>query len=354
MRAAGRPLFSILIPSYNRPQHIVQCIESVFANQEEEIEIIVSDDASPQRDAIVNAIRPYLSRSNVHFYQQSTNIGEPANRNFLVSQATGRHNIILCDDDQLLPHAFQTIRMYIERKPDYDLYMFGYRVIDALGQKCYDRVAPKPFEIGLNQPGIVRRMFEATWLPFLVCHPATFCCRYGVEKEIQYRQDVCTADDFMFLLECLNKSRRMYVIPECLMTYRRVAAATMTDVQSNQSSDNLTVMKAYTKVYYALQCQRDLDSSLADFVYKDKYRERFLYDLLILRIPSLLSSIALLGLRPAHREELTLYAANRSRLLVLFRMATDVVRDLSQVFGLRGLLYSIQVGFAFIRHRVLA
>src|SRR5262249_44301767 len=150
-------------------------------------------------------------------------------------QATGRYNIILCDDDQLFPYALRTIRTYIERVPDQDLYMFGYRVIDASGRKCYDRVAPKPLAISLDQLELVRQMFEATWLPFLVCHPATFCCKQGTETEIPYRQDVSTADDYMFLLECLNRGKRMYLIPECLMSYRWVKSSDATG-QANQSA----------------------------------------------------------------------------------------------------------------------
>src|SRR5512145_2636614 len=103
MSAAPRPFFSVLIPSYNRPERITQCVESVLANKGEDFEIIISDDASSQREAIAKAINPYLTQPNVHFLEQQTNVGEPANRNFLVSRATGQYNIILCDDDTLFP-----------------------------------------------------------------------------------------------------------------------------------------------------------------------------------------------------------------------------------------------------------
>lgn len=353
MRLSWKPFFSILIPSYNRPECISQCINSVLANDTEEFEIIISDDASPKLEAIANAVRPYLSQSNIQFYQQHTNLGEPANRNFLVSRASGQYNIILCDDDQLFPHTLRTIRSYIERVPDQDLYMFGYRVVDVHGKKRYDRVSPTPLAISMDKPTLVRRMFEAIWLPFLVCHPATFCCRQGVESEIPYRQDVYTADDYMFLLECLNKGKRMHVIPECLMTYRWVEDAQV-DPQANQSADNLAVMKAYAKVYYAMQTRIDWHPSVLDFVHGGEYRKRFLYDLIMRRKLSPQHTLPLVGLLPVHREELTRYTASRSRLFLSLKTAVEIARDLAQVFGVKGFLYSIQVGLAFLRHRVLA
>jgi glycosyltransferase involved in cell wall biosynthesis len=353
MGSSEQPFFSILIPSYNRPECISQCIDSVLANEAEEFEIIISDDASPKLEAIANAVRPYLSRGNIQFHQKRANIGEPANRNFLVSQASGQYNIILCDDDQLFPHALRTIRAYIERVPNQDLYMFGYRVINAFGIKCYDRVAPKPFTISLDEPYLVRRMFEATWLPFLVCHPATFCCKAGVESEIPYRQDVSTADDYMFLLECLNKGKRMYVIPECLMTYRWAKGAQI-DTQANQSADDLAVIKAYTDVYYAMQNRTGWHPSVSGFVHGGEYRKRFLYDLIIRRKLSLKNTLAQVGLLPVHREELALYATRRSKLVVSLKTGLEIVRELTHVFGVKGFLYFMQIGRAFLRHRVLA
>ena len=349
MRAAARPFFSILIPSYNRPQHLVQCIESVIANQEKEIEIIVSDDASPQREAIVNAVRPYLGESNVHFYQQSTNIGEPANRNFLVSRATGHYNIILCDDDTLFPHSLRTIRGYIQQQPGYDLYMFGYRVINHSGSVGWDRVAPKAFSIGPEHHALRRRMFDGTWLPFLMFHPATFCAKHGVETEILYRQDVHTADDYMFLLECLKKQKRMYILPECLLRYLQASEGAK---QINQSADVVTVLKAYTKVYYAITSERDLDPLLARYVHGEHYRKRFLYDFIIRRFPKSVNVGQLLNFTSVDEQELTAYITRHNRRVVLMKTALRVFYELIQQFGFSGAVYSIQVGLAYVSHRL--
>jgi glycosyltransferase involved in cell wall biosynthesis len=352
MPSCDQPFFSVLIPSYNRPESIARCIDSVLANQQEDVEIIISDDASPQAEAIFTAIRPYLNLSYIQFHQQQTNIGEPANRNFLVAQATGRYNIILCDDDRLLPHSLRTLRNYIQRQPDHDLYTFGYRVMDESDITWYERVAPKAFPISLDQPQLVRRMFEGSWLPFLVFHPATFCCKKGIEKGIPYRQDVSTADDYMFLLECLNAGKRIFALPECLMSYRWIQDTTRTK-QTNQSSDTMKVLKAYTKVYYALQRKADMHPSLSDFIYGYGYRKRFLYDLIINRMNINGETAALLKLEQPHFKELVRYGTTLKIRMAVLRLSLKTTYELTQQFRLRGIWYAIKVGVAYLNYQIL-
>ena len=352
MHSKHRPFFSVLIPSYNRPECLAECVESVLANEGQDYEVILSDDPSSSSDAIEQVMQPYLAYSNIRFHRQQSNLGEPGNRNFLVSQATGEYNIILCDDDKLLPHALRTIRQYIEDYPDQDLYGFGYTVIDESGKPCYSRCAPKGLAINLKHPELVRRMFEGTWLPFLVFHPATFCCKSGVEKEILYREDVSTADDFMFLLDCFNQGKRMYVVPECLMWYRWFQSHEKTK-QLNQSSDSMKVMQAYTKVFYALQQRLDLHPSIAEFVSSFGYRKRFLYDAIIRRIQITNEAMDVLKLQPAHREELARYAAKPWRYVLFLKAILAVALEMAQLFGLQGITYSMRAGFAYLRYKVL-
>jgi glycosyltransferase involved in cell wall biosynthesis len=348
--SAAPPFFSLLITSYNRPESVVACLESVLANEGEDFEVIIGDDASPCSEAIANAVRPYAERSKIRFHRHSVNIGEPANRNYLVAEATGRYNIILCDDDTLFPQALRTLRGYIERQPDQDLYLFGYRVVDETGVRCYDRVAPHSLAINLHHPRLVRRMFEATWMSFLLFHQSTFCCRRGIEREVRYRRELAPADDYMFLLECLNKGKRLYVLPECLMTYRWCLSRSGTH-QVNQSSDIVRTMTASTRLYYALQERKDLHPLVAGIIAGPAYRRRFLYDVIIRRMPLSEESIALLRLPREHREEFEAYRLNVSRPALLLKIALQIMGELMRDFGFKGLLYWLQAWMAYVKYR---
>jgi glycosyltransferase involved in cell wall biosynthesis len=54
------PLFSVLIPSYNRPELIAKTVRSVLSSDYKDFELIVSDDRSPRQTEIVETLRPYL------------------------------------------------------------------------------------------------------------------------------------------------------------------------------------------------------------------------------------------------------------------------------------------------------
>ena len=53
----GKPFFSILVPSYNRPFELKRCVDSVLRSSFNNFEIIVSDDNSPLREGSREGLR---------------------------------------------------------------------------------------------------------------------------------------------------------------------------------------------------------------------------------------------------------------------------------------------------------
>jgi hypothetical protein len=180
-------------------------------------------------------------------------------------------------------------------------------------------------------------------------HPATFCSKHGVETEIPYRQDVYTADDYMFLLECLKKHKRIYVLPECLLKYVQTSEGAN---QINQSADEVTVLKAYTKVYYAIKSETQLEPWLARYVHGEHYRKRFLYDFIIRRLPKTGNVAQLLNFPSVDEQEFTDYTTRHNRALVFIKTALRVFCELTWHFGPKGAVYSIRIGLAYISHRL--
>ena len=160
------------------------------------------------------------------------------------------------------------------------------------------------------------------------------------------------ADDYMFLLECLNKGKRMYVMSECLVSYQWLRSHKTTR-QLNQSSDIFRVLQAYVMVYYALQQKTDLHPSVLAFIHSYDYRKRFLYELIVRRTQVAENRIELLKLHPAHQQELSRYMAKPWRYVVLLKIYFTVVYEFAQQFGLKGIIYSIQTGIAYLRYKVL-
>ena len=76
--------FSLLVPSYNRPEYIRETVDSLVQNLVPDTEIIVSDDASPKRGEIQQILSSYTKNGSVRYIQQEANLRWSDNRNALL------------------------------------------------------------------------------------------------------------------------------------------------------------------------------------------------------------------------------------------------------------------------------
>lgn len=86
------PLFSVIIPTYGRPQFLEEAIDSVLAQNIDDFECIVVDDASP--DPVQVPTHP-----RVRLVRRHENGGASAARNTGLEHALGRYVTFLDDDD---------------------------------------------------------------------------------------------------------------------------------------------------------------------------------------------------------------------------------------------------------------
>lgn len=274
---SSHPFFSVLIPSYNRPELIGAAVESVLANDWTDFEIIISDNQSPRQPEITAVLQPYLRDSRVQVHLQPVNLNEAGNRDFLSQAARGDWQIILCDDDKLYPNALSSLAAAIPRQPSADLFAFGYTVIDERDRVAYSRHAPRPLLISTGNPRLVRELFVADALPFWLYHPATFCARRSVRDRIKPNRQVGIGDDIMFLMDYINAGGAIQVVPEVLMYYRRMTAG-QTHLETNQSAEDLPNLVTRAKILQHLATRQDLQPALAAFLARPEFRQRLLYD----------------------------------------------------------------------------
>ena len=98
----GSPAVSVGIPTYNRADGLRRALESVLAQSERDIEVIVADNASSDETAQV--IELAVARdARVRAITQPSNVGLTANFNTVLQAARGRYAMVLADDDWLEP-----------------------------------------------------------------------------------------------------------------------------------------------------------------------------------------------------------------------------------------------------------
>ena len=93
-----KPLVSVIMPTFNCGQYIIQSIESVIAQTVTDWELLIVDDCSTDNTAEV--MKPYLERyPTIHYYILPQNEGPAAARTEAIKRATGKYIAFLDSDD---------------------------------------------------------------------------------------------------------------------------------------------------------------------------------------------------------------------------------------------------------------
>ncbi|MEA5550927.1 glycosyltransferase family 2 protein [Anabaena cylindrica UHCC 0172] len=90
------PLVSVIIPTYNRMGYLKQAISSAVTQTYQNIEIIVSDNCSPENPQF---LVESFADSRIKFYRHQENLGMLTNQMNAFSMARGKYVASLHDDD---------------------------------------------------------------------------------------------------------------------------------------------------------------------------------------------------------------------------------------------------------------
>ena len=99
------PLVSVIVPTFNGQDRIAKTLESIIAQDYENLEIILVNDVST--DNTVNVARDVLERSHRNFtiINRTKNGRQSASRNTGLDNATGKY-VIFFDHDDLAEKNF--------------------------------------------------------------------------------------------------------------------------------------------------------------------------------------------------------------------------------------------------------
>ena len=105
-----KPLLTIAIPTYNRPQTLIKIIEQLEKQNNQDFELLICDDCSPDNGATEKLVKGYQQKmANLKFVRNKVNLGFSGNVFNLYELASTRYVWFLCDDDTVLPDAVSSI-----------------------------------------------------------------------------------------------------------------------------------------------------------------------------------------------------------------------------------------------------
>lgn len=171
------PWLSVVVPVYNGERYLSAALESVVAQDDGGIEIVVSDDGSTDRSTwIADA---YRDHGLVRRIDGPKSRNWVANSNHAVREARGRFVAFLHQDDLWLPGRLQSARETQARFPDRSLWLGPSRFIDATGRLA-GRWAP-PLDTGIGHVDSAR-FIERLLVQNFIAMPAPIFERSAFER----------------------------------------------------------------------------------------------------------------------------------------------------------------------------
>lgn len=110
---------SICIPTYNRPELLMEALNSCLNQTLKPFEIIIGDDSKDNetQEAIRILKESKKDKELVRYFKNPVSLGQAANVNSLIKRVRGDKMVLLHDDDLLLPWALSVMATAFEEDP---------------------------------------------------------------------------------------------------------------------------------------------------------------------------------------------------------------------------------------------
>ncbi len=136
--AACAPLFSVVIPCYGAERFILTTLGSIFAQTEQDFEIVVVHDESPDGTL---ALLQAQTDPRLRIIDQK-NEGECGARNRGIREARGTYVAFMDSDDAWLPHHLSLARRFFEQHEEVMWYGSQHVRVGEIAEKDYLSVPP--------------------------------------------------------------------------------------------------------------------------------------------------------------------------------------------------------------------
>lgn len=208
-------MVSIVIPVYNVEKYLAECLDSVLKQTVSDYEVILVNDGS--KDSSLQICREYESRDARFHVVDQPNAGVSAARNNGMDHASGEFLLFLDSDDMIDPDSLEKLLEAAE--PDVDLVIAGYKTVGRFvpndtavleaNQGLIEKEKLYRLMIGMTRErvreNVVRCLFR----------------RSVLEKNgLRFRLGMRIAEDYLFFLQCIEASEKIFILPKDFYTYR--------------------------------------------------------------------------------------------------------------------------------------
>lgn len=217
---------SICLPTYNRPDLLIRCIESCLAQTHSNIEIVIGDD-SPDTHTGHLIARRFAHDARIVYRRNVPALGQARNVASLFERASGDKILLIHDDDFLLDTAIERLLAQWALHPGIEVAFGKQYEADASGRidqaasgrmnRAYHRTAAAAgLQRLAGRTGIVQMFPNNGWLA-----DAALVKRIGYGAGDNEQFAVCC--DFVFGVRLCLAARDVCYVDEYVSCYRKTA-----------------------------------------------------------------------------------------------------------------------------------
>ncbi|SOD91636.1 glycosyltransferase family 2 protein [Spirosoma fluviale] len=268
---------SILIPTYKRPDLLVEAVKSCLEQTYLPYELVIGDDSPDEVTAQVVEELKKESPVTIRYIHNKPSLKQARNINMLFNEAQGDKVMILHDDDLLMPESLETLVNVFERDPSVSVAFGKQYIITDTGE-----IDPES-SITFNQDFYRIEKFEGTALtPFesALCQQFPnngYLIKAEIIKKMQWNIDAGDACDYEFGYRLGLAGYKMYFVNKFLGKYRLSAES----ISHSRTSD------------CAYQAYHILSNSKPNSPFSEEVRAKRLYE----RAPIAITEAVNLGKR---------------------------------------------------------
>ena len=297
------PWLSVLVPFYRVEPYLRECVESVLAQVDGGVEIVLLDDASPDNcGGIARELRKQHGEV-IRLLGHDRNRGLSAARNTLLADARGEYVWFLDSDDLLLPGAIAAVRERVQAQAP-DLVLCDFRMVRekfSLKHRLRGELHRRTFQGRAGGLQTDRQALLSGLLAARELHAWSKIARAGVWRQAHFPEGRAFED--------------IAVIPALVAATHSYAYLDRPLVGYRQRGDSILATLTPAKLHDLMASLRELHAGLAPIAGPPGSEARFALDYFCLRR---LASAAqkMIGREPALAEDL------RATLAALFPQGT--------------------------------
>lgn len=221
-------LVSVVIITYNSSQYVCETLDSIYNQDYNNIEVIISDDSS--KDNTIEVVKEWLDKNGHRFVRSEIvttpfNTGLPANCNRGIRASSGEWVKILAGDDLLMSNCISTYMSFVQSHPDNKVLFARSKPFRAIGNdKTYLTSVPSDDKLDyitkFNESS-AHEQFRILLRDGCFIQAPTVFAQTSFLKDNPYPEKYKFEEDYPMWLKLTKQGSRLYILFKETVMYRK-------------------------------------------------------------------------------------------------------------------------------------